>query len=182
MKKKKKSDLLSKIGLAIIIIIALFGVAVYWYYSQLRRNDYYIAYFPAYFYQPNPLDGEYTIGGERFLLSNGKAEKDVNSEKVNVDIVGKVISGDINGDSANDSVFLARYSSGSKASYYIVSAIRKDNKYSPLNSVFIGDDITQTELSFAGNTIIERYYEKDSTDEKIVYLQYLDGEIKQLIK
>ena len=182
MKKKNKSDLLSKIGLTVIIIIALFAVAVYWYYSQLRRSDYYIAYFPVYFYQSNPLNGEYTIGGERFLLSNGKAEKEVNSEKINIDIVGKVINGDINGDLVDDSVFLARYNNGSKAAYYIVSTIKKDNKYNPLNSVFIGDEITQTELSFAGNTVIERYYEKDATDEKIVYLQYLDGEMKQLIK
>lgn len=189
MKKKaiiNNNEILSRIGMVVIIIIAFFSIAFYWYYSQVEKIDYSIKLFPSYFSKPNSTDGEYVIGGELFNLTNGQFEKKDNNG-VSVSIIGKKLEADIDRDSISDVAFLVAYSNGNSISYYIVATIRKSNHYIPTNSVFIGEDIVQVELSSNASTIIERFYENRSDfenkdNEKIVYLEYGNEGLKQIIK
>ncbi|MCK9578080.1 hypothetical protein M0R01_01130 [bacterium] len=185
MKKEiKKFDvLLNKIGMVIIIIIALFSIVFYWYYSQVKKIDYYKSFPLSFSVKTNPINGEYVIGGEVFNIVNGEAKGNNSSSIVIVDS----IDADINGDFKKDNVFLVAYSNGNVLSYYVAAAITINDHYFPSNAIFVDDDIIQTELSFDGESITERYYEnksdyKNKKNEKIVYLKCLDKELKQIIK
>jgi len=38
-KNKRQEDILSKVGVSIIMIIAFFAIVFYWYYSQVEKID-----------------------------------------------------------------------------------------------------------------------------------------------
>lgn len=185
-KVKPKKNILNNFGMATIIIIAFFGIGFYWYYSQVKKIDYTVP-FPSYFAISSPMNGTYTIGGDVFDFKNGEAKLESDNGTIRAKFFANPVSIDLNEDLVNDSVFLITREEGGNIFYYITAAIKNGNNYIHANSVFIGKNIQHVELSIYGNNIIEKYYEdgddaKDKDNEKIVYLEYKSGILKQVIK
>jgi len=186
MKKKSKQKILNNLGMLIIATIALFAIGFYWYYTQIEKIDYSVVSSPIS--KVSSLDGKYLIGGDYFVLSNGKAEKiGADNKKIIVGVVGNLVRGDLNADSIIDNAFIIAYNYNDIVSYYVVSAIRSGDLYVPSNAVFLGNNIFHESMSIEGGNIIERYFENESDskngkNEKIVYLQFSNNELSQVIK
>lgn len=186
MKKKLKQKIINNLGMCIIATIAFFAIGFYWYYTQVKKNDYSVISSPIS--NVNPLNGKYLIGGDYFVLSNGKAEKiGTDNKKIVVSMVGSLARGDLSGDTIIDNAFIVAYNYNDNVSYYVVAAIRSGDLYISSNAVFLGDNIFHESISIEGGNIIERYFEnesdlKNSKNEKIVYLQFLNNELSQVIK
>lgn len=164
-------------------------VGFYWYYTQIEKIDYSIMptmFFPAS--KVNPINGTYLIGGEIFALKNGQAEKILkDNTKVNVNIIENPIFGNLNEDKLIDVAFVVAYSHNNSISYYIVAAIKDNYKYVSTNAVYLDDNIFHKNISIKGNLIVERYFESkndlnNDKNEKLVYLQVVDGFLTQVIK
>jgi hypothetical protein len=107
--------------------------------------------------------------------------------KVFINTSGVPVFGNLNDDKLTDAVFVVTYSLGNNVSYYIAAAIRNSYSYVSTNTVFLGDNIFQNNISIDNGFVVEKYYSnkddlENGRNEKTVYLNVLDNSLVQVIK
>ena len=136
-----------KFILTVLVLAIILGLA-YWVY-----NFYYTAKNPApisnadlssqkALTKVDAQNATYTINGQAFKLTNGKAE--------NLMIFGEPFFGDLNGDGAQDAALMLVYNpSGSGTFYYIASAIKDtaNNLIIGSNAILLGDRIAPQNIA-----------------------------------
>lgn len=111
----------------------------------------------------DPKNITYDINGEYITLKDGNFEGDIlnSTSKMVTNILGDVVSGDLNSDGIDDSAFIVTQEmGGSGIFYYVVSAIKNGNNYIGTNGVFLGDRIDIKSISIEDNFVVLNYFDR----------------------
>jgi hypothetical protein len=116
---------------------------------------------------PDVKNMSYRIGSETFVLTNGKAEKDMvgSVSKNTLMMFGEPVYGDLNGDGKTDAALLfANDAGGSGTFYYAVLAINNGNDYTPTNAMFLGDRIAPQTVEIQDGRAVYNFAERKGTE------------------
>ncbi len=126
----------------------------------------------------DPMNGTYTIDGEKITLKNGVA--------ANARLFGIPTSGDISQDGLHDSIFFISINNGGSGTFfYVVAALQKDGSYIGTNAIFLGDRISPQNITIsdgeaAVNYVIRRDIDPMTAAPSVGVTKYLiikDGEL-----
>jgi hypothetical protein len=105
----------------------------------------------------DPLNGTYTIGQEVITFVNGKSEQEVapgSVMKMETNVFGVPVYGDINNDGQKDAVFfVSQETGGTGIFFYLVAAINQGGKYTGTTAVFLGDRIAPQNINITAEGI-----------------------------
>jgi len=170
----------------ILVVIILFAVIGFFAYTKFYKKA---AVAPV----SNPLNIAYTVEGQTYILSNGKAEivaAPGSSSKNVVTVFGEPVYGDLNSDGTPDAgVLLSLDTSGSGTFYYLVASILKDDKYESTNAILLGDRIAPQNILIKDGKLLANYADRGPKDPMTVkpYIgitkrTYMEnGELKELL-
>lgn len=89
----------------------------------------------------------------------------IDDNRENVHLFGNSASGDIDGDSVPDEVFLyTKDDGGSGTFFYVVAALKRDGGYLGTNPIFLGDRIAPQTTEIRSGKIIVNYAIRNPTD------------------
>jgi hypothetical protein len=101
-------------------------------------------------------NGTYVIEGKTITLKNGESQTEAapnSATKITTKYFGNHVVGDFNGDGTKDVAFLLTQETGGTGTfYYVVAALKKENKFTVTNAVFVGDRIAPQSTFFSQQT------------------------------
>jgi hypothetical protein len=116
----------------------------------------------------DPLNASYLIDTERVTLVEGRSDVEVSrgsATKAATVILGKPVSGDLNGDGKADAaMILVQNAGGSGTFYYVAAAISIPSGTKGTNAILLGDRIAVKNIQIRNGRIIVNYMER-KTDE-----------------
>jgi len=147
----------------VIAVVCLIGV----YKFNFINDDIYID-------TPSKMTADvknltYVVNGESFNLVAGVASNEITPDsatKNTLSIFGEPVYGDLNGDGKNDAVILlVNNPGGSGAFYYAVLAMNSnDDKYTPTNTILLGDRIAPQTVEIHDGVALFNYVERKASE------------------
>ncbi len=105
----------------------------------------------------------YDIDGVKIKLKDGQNEQKIPGSvtTTTTSYFGNEAKGDVNGDEKEDTVFLLVQDGGGTGLFtYLVTALKTDNGYQILNTVFLGDRIAPQNTEIKNGTVIANYADR----------------------
>lgn len=142
----------------------------------------------------NYKDATYVIEGQAIKLTAGFSEIEISADaesKLTTQHFGNEAFGDLDGDGAEDAVFLLTQDGGGTGIfYYVVVALKKPDGYIGTNAVFLGDRIAPQTTEIRDGKIIVNYAERKEDEPMTAqpsigvskYLMITDGILEETEK
>ena len=143
--------------LIIIGVLIVIGVGIFYLNQKPLLNN-----------VPDYKNISYQIEGQNVTLKNGVAEVEIapgSASKSITKYFGNEVSADFNQDGSKDIAFLITQDNGGSGTfYYIVAALKHDDRYVGTNAILLGDRITPQTTEFAEGEIIVNYAERKADE------------------
>lgn len=132
----------------------------------------------------NPLNITFTISGKKYILINGKSEKEItpgSAAKEIIMVFGQPAYGDFDGDGVKDAVMLITQNSGGSGTFfYAVEAINHNGTFLGTNALLLGDRIAPQNINITGSRAVVNFAERKPNEPfttppsvgKSVYIEY----------
>ncbi len=152
-----------QIILLVLIVIGL-GLIFTQKFWVDRLVGFIIKQTPATNSKNDPLNNVYRIGGEEFVLVNGKAEKETVSGSASKNILrvfGEPVYGDLDQDGDYDAALLLENDpGGSGRFYYAVLVMRDGEGFWPTNTMLLGDRIAPQTIEIREGRAVFNYADR----------------------
>lgn len=120
----------------------------------------------------NPLNIEYEIKGEKILLINGKAEKEIapnSASKQIITVFGKPVYGDLDKDGDEDAVmYITETNGGSGTFFYVVVALNENGKWLGTDAMYLGDRIAPQNINIIDGKAVANFADRMASESFVV--------------
>ncbi len=109
----------------------------------------------------SPLNGAYEFDGQKIILVNGKAEQVITPGSVSelvTSIFGQPVTGDLDNDGTQDSIFfVSQETGGTGVFFYVVAAVKVGGQYAGTKAIFLGDRIAPQNITIKNGVASVNY-------------------------
>lgn len=182
-----KSILLIAVGL-IVLAVAIVFVRLN-YSDDVQNKEVAVG-------EPSVLDTTFVVDEKEFALVNGVAEIESAPDSASKDVLrifGEPVYGDLDNDGDEDAAVLLQLTSGgSGVFYYAALALLDGTKYTPTNTMFLGDRIAPQTVEIQEGRAVFNYAERKADEPmstqpsvgKSVWVHYdaMNNEIGEWVK
>jgi hypothetical protein len=112
----------------------------------------------------DPLNATYIIEWQEISLLNGRSEVEAapgSATKIITAVFGRVVLGDLDGDSDEDAALLLVHAPGGSGTfYYVAAALNTNGTYRGTNAVLLGDRIAPQNITVRNGVIVANYADR----------------------
>ena len=168
---------MKKILIFLVVIVAIFAIAFYFYTSradsptELTLPESQTETGEDSSFRPNPSNATFIFNDGALTLLSGKNERQLTPGSAFTEetiLLDKFAYSDLNGDGKTDTILLlARYGAGSGTFIYIAGYISGPVTYRGTRALFVGDRISPQSLTIGAGGVINFEYLDRSPDEPL---------------